>query len=268
MKTTSCFLLLTCLLLAACKKDKSPTTSATGKLSYGDSVFYLKAAAYTISPLTPKTGSYSAFPADLNMDPQTGKITVSLKGKDGTNSQTGLRYRIIFQPANGPSDTTYIVLAGINYQDKIYYLDQNQTTANPVYNASATLSFPGGTFSSSNSKLAIHPATGQIDLQKTVENSLFHNDPKDNDWEVVTINYQTNDAGAGSKNSLDVVLYYYSATDKIPSNISSIMRVHQEQLIGLAPTAIPVTNAPIDNEIDNIVSLSKPRPPCIIIIGR
>lgn len=262
------FLLLTCILLAACKKDGNNAVPGTAKFGYRDSIFYLKTTDYTISPIVARTGKYTALPADLNLDEKSGAITVGVKGKDGVNSQTGLRYRVVFTAPDGSSDTTHIVLAGINYQDKIYYLSQNEKQVIPLYNASGTTPSPGGIFSSPEKKLAIDPATGKIDLEKTVANSLFHNDPRDNDWEVVTINYKTNDQGSSRMNSIDVVLYYYSETKNIPSNISAVMRAHQDQLLGIAPTSIPVTTAPEDREIVDIVSFAKPRPPCIIIIGR
>lgn len=267
MKTTCLLTLLACTLLFACQKNKDKAGPSNAKLSYGDSVFYLKAADYTISPLSTRTGTYTAFPSNLNLDPGTGKITVGLAGKDGVNSQTGLRYRVVFTPSEGQSDTTYLVLAGINYQDRVYYLGQNQTTADPIYNGSSILSMPGGSFSASNNKLAINPATGRIDLQQTIDNSFFHNDPRDNDWEIVTINYRTNDQ-ASRTNSLDVVLYYYSATQKIPANVSAVMRAHQELLLGMTPMDIPVTTAPADTKVEEFVSFAKPRPPCIIVIGR
>jgi predicted small secreted protein len=104
-----------CLLFASCKKN-----SATGigngspKLSYGDSVFYVRGQSYEISPNITETGTYTAFPENLLIDKATGKITVAIMG-NGKESQTGLRYKIKFQ-ATGSNrvDSTYIVLAGIN----------------------------------------------------------------------------------------------------------------------------------------------------------
>ncbi len=55
-------------------------------------------------------GSYSAFPDNLQIDPLTGKITVAVMGKGG-ESQTGLRYKIMFQPAGSANrDSTFIVI--------------------------------------------------------------------------------------------------------------------------------------------------------------
>jgi hypothetical protein len=265
---THYFFILLTVLVTACVKENQTSARAISQFGYGDSIFYLKAADYVISPANNRAGTYSAFPENLNIDADNGKINVTLKGKDGKNNQTGLRYRIVFTPTEGKQDTTYIILAGITYQDKIYNVSGKETTALPIYNASIATQVPAGTFTSSNKKLAINAATGEIDLEKTVKNSFFHNDPRDADWEVVTINYKTNDQSSAANNSLDVVVYYYSSVDNIPSNVSAAMRAHQGQLLGISPLAIPQTNAPIDDDIKNIVSASRPRPPCIIIIGR
>lgn len=257
---------LATLAIVACKKaaSDSPDTQSTNRLSYGDSIFYVKATPYVVPPVVSRTGTYSAFPDNLNMDPATGKITVSVKDKNGETTQTGLRYRIIFTPEAGKADTTYIVLEGINYQDRIYHLAQEETIVDPIYNATPTLGVSGKNFRASDNDVEIDLVTGQIDLKRTIENGLFNDNPENDDWEEVTIEYQNKD---GSSNSLDVVIYYYTSIDKIPSNISGAMRAHQNLLLGIAPAVIPETYAPVDESIKNIVSAFKPRPPCIILIG-
>jgi hypothetical protein len=256
------------MLLFSCVKNPQAIDLSSYKLSYGDSVFYLKSKDYTVAPTAARTGSYRATPEDLNMDPATGKINVTLRGKEGKNSQTGLRYRIIYTAPEGKEDTTYIVLAGINYQDRIYSLAQNQTMVNPIYNGDTKLLVPGGVYTASNNKLAINRSTGQIDLKKTIDNGFFNDDPQNSDWRLVTIEYQTNDGSTSDENSIDVVVYYYTSVMNIPSNVSTAMRAHQDLLLGIPEVGIPETDAPVDRDIKNIVSAFKPRPPCIVIIGR
>lgn len=262
--------LMICLtLLWSCTKDGGSGTPAEGKLSYGDNVFYIKSTDYVISPKNTGTGSYTAFPDNLNIDPATGAITISVKDKDGKATQTGLKYRINYTSPAGKKDSVFITLGGINFQDKIYELSKNETTASPIYNANPGQPFPGGNFSQSNGKLSIDPATGTIDLKKSIQNGLFNDDPQNSNWRVVNIRYSLNDASSASdKNNLDVVVYYYTAVQNIPSNVSTAMREHQSLLLGIDPVNIPVTSAPVDNDIKNIVSAAKPRPPCIIILGQ
>jgi hypothetical protein len=266
MKMRSHYWLFLALLASACNKDNSPGPAPDGKLSYGNTVFYLKTEDYSVLPVSTGSGTYSAFPDNLNIDPLTGAITISVKDKEGKNTQTGLKYRVYYTSTAGKKDSTLITIAGVNYQDKIYYLSRNDTIANAIYNGTEGNNFPGGNFTRSNGKLDIDPNTGSINLAKSIRNGLFNDDPQNSDWRVVNVEYTTNDASGSKKNSLDVVVYFYTALENIPSNVSTAMRAHQDLLIGINPVNIPVTNAPVDNDIKNIVSASKPRPPCIIII--
>lgn len=256
--------LILALIAQACSKDEN--TQGNQDLTYGNSIFYVRASDYTISPLNTGSGTYNAFPDNLNMDPATGKITVSIKDRDGKATQTGLKYRITYTSPSGSKDTTYITLAGINFQDRFYYLSNNDSIATPIYNSDPASGFPGGNFTRSNGKLEINPATGAINLTKSIRNGLFNDDPANGRWRVVNIEYSTNDQSQTDKNNLDVVVYLYNSLADVPVNVSEAMRAHQELLVGISPVAIPVTNAPIDNDIKNIVSAAKPRPPCIIII--
>jgi hypothetical protein len=274
MKIWQFFLVITISALTGifgCRKKTSDEQNGPGtqpySLTYPAAVFYLQSNDYIVSPSISKQGNYVAFPDDLNINAATGQITVSLKGRENKESQTGLKYKIVFT-SGSVKDSTFITIAGINYQDRIFTLAQNDTLVKPFYNASGTLPVPAGSvFTSSNNKLSIDPATGVINLKKTIENGFFNDDPQNNQWRVVTIKYVTNDASTSDKNNLDVVVYYYTDTNNIPSNVSSAMRAHQGLLLGLDPVNIPVTTAPVDQSISNIVSVSKPRPPCIIIIG-
>jgi hypothetical protein len=262
---------ISCLfLLVSCKKEGSSVPAPTdGKLSYSSNIFYVKATDYVVSPQNTGAGLYTAFPDNLNIDPTTGAITISIKDKDGKATQTGLKYKINYTSSNGKKDSTFITLAGINFQDRIYVLTQNDTLVSPIYNATPGQQFPGGNFSQSNGKLSIDPATGRINLKKSIQNGLFNDDPQNSNWRVVNIQYSVNDASAVSnKNNLDVVVYYYTSVQNIPSNVSTAMREHQNLLLGIDPVLIPQTNAPVDNDIKNIVSAARPRPPCIIILGQ
>lgn len=264
----SVFFFLTLVLFASCQKDNPGTNTVDGPLSYGNSIFYVQGTDYVVNPVSTGNGTYSAFPDNLNINAQTGQITVSVKDNEGKNTQTGLKYNIYYTSPEGRKDSTTITLAGINFQDKLYYLSRNDTIASPIYNANPANGFPGGSFSKSNGKLDIDPATGNINLAKSIRNGLFSDDPQNSDWRVVNIEYTSKDASASAKNNLDVVVYFYTAVENIPSNVSGAMRAHQSLLVGINPVDIPITNAPVDNDIKNIVSAARPRPPCIIIIAK
>jgi hypothetical protein len=263
------FFFLACLVFMACQKSGTNTNNnANQPLSYGDSVFYLKAQNYDISPVRQRTGVYTAFPDNLLIDPATGKITVAIMGKAG-ESQTGLRYKIRFQEAGTDKvDSTYIVIAGINYLDRIYDLSQDDTIISPVYNADLSAGTPSGTYGiQADRRLGINGTNGQINIRECIRRGMFDLPMENGEWEEVTITYRSNDKSNSVTNSIDVALYYYRSTEDIPSNVSQLMRAHQSMVLGVDHRAIPSTRGPIDNDLPDNVSLSKPRPPCVVIVG-
>lgn len=257
-------LVLVVMFFLSCKREPGAAKSADKKISYGDSVFYLKSASYTIAPVNAKAGTYTAFPDNLKINSATGAITVSLNGNDG-QSQTGLRYKIKFTSTSNEVDSTYITIAGINYVDKFYHLSQNEDFIRPVYNADLSTPLPSGSYTADDNDLAINPSNGHIDIRKTIENGFFDNQ-LNSSWKEVTVEYRTSDNN-NVTNSIDIILYYYNSVNDIPSNVSALMQAHQRMTLGVNSTLIPSTFGPVDNNLDSDLSLFKPRPPCIIIVG-
>lgn len=270
MKIVPILLFIVFSSLLGCQKNtingdpSGGNPSAPNKLSYGDSVFYLKSSSYTITPVNSKIGTYTAFPDNLNINSTTGAITVSLKGNDG-QSQTGLKYKIKFTPTNGDSDSTYITISGITYIDRFYDLSKNDSIIRPIYNADVSKELPDGSYSADN-KLAINSVTGEINVKETIRRGFFDNQMNAS-WKQTTIKYTTNDNSNNAKNTIDIILYYYDTYDNIPSNVSALMQAHQRMAVGITAPSISSTTGPIDNNLSSDLSLSKPRPPCLIIIG-
>jgi hypothetical protein len=264
MKTFLYILSFTCFGFFSCKKE---TIAPKEQLSYGDSLFYLKPGNYTISPMNAKPGTYTAFPDNLLIDNTTGTVTIGLKGKDG-QSQTGLRYKINYRASNSDLiDSTYITLSGINYFDGFHYLAENDSIIAPTYNANNSLPIPGGNYSiGADGKLAINPANGQININESIRRGFF-DVPAHGSWKQTTIKYAINDKSNAIENQLDIILYHYNSLADVPANVSGLMQAHQSLSLGLNRMAIPSTPAAIDNNLSSDLSLSKPRPPCIVIIG-
>src|SRR4029078_633013 len=226
MRTLSILILITFACFSACKKhsvtDQSTTNGSNNKLSYGDSIFYLKAASYTVSPVNSKTGTYSAFPDNLSINSTTGAITVSLKGRDG-ESQTGLRYKIKFTSASNETDSTYITISGITYIDRFYDLSKNDSIVYPVYNADILKQLPAGNYNiSSDAKLALNGTNGQINIKETIRRGYFDNQLNAS-WKQTTIKYSANDNSNSATNNLDIILYYYNSISEVPTNVSALM---------------------------------------------
>ena len=257
------------LILSGCSKDpESNNTGDNSRLSYGDSVFYIKSQVYTISPNFTEAGTYSAFPENLNIDPVTGKITVSVMGK-GNESQTGLKYKVKFTAAaSGKVDSTYIILSGINYLDQIYYLSQNDTIIRPVYNADINKPIPSGVYGiSADNELGINSQNGEINIKECIRRGLFDLPMENGEWEELEIVYKANDGSNTVTNRIDIALYFYDSIDDVPSNVSTVMQAHQKQVLGVPQVAVPNTTGPIDNDLPDNLSINRPRPPCVIIVG-
>jgi hypothetical protein len=258
-----------CLLsFAACKKNPVISPKDTKGLSYGDSVFYIRNQSYVINPVSPGVGTYTAFPDNLLIDNTTGQITVDIIGK-GFESQTGMKYKIMFREAGTDKlDSTYITLSGINYLDKIYYLSQHDTIISPIYNASFNKNLPSGTYGiQADNDLAINAVNGQINIKECIRRGLFKTPAENGEWEELTIQYKTNDNSNNATNSIDVAIYYYNRITDVPRNITPIMRAHQTMMLGLSQPEIPLTVGPTENDLPDNISISRPRPPCIIIIA-
>jgi hypothetical protein len=269
MKLITVLPLLVITGLIACKKgsvsNNPPTPPTNNKLSYGDSIFYLKGASYTVTPVNPKPGTYTAFPDNLTIDNATGIVTVTLKGKDG-ESQTGLKYKIKFTSNTNEIDSTYITISGVNYIDRFYNLSKNDSIIYPIYNADISKELPQGSFSGDN-KLAINSTNGQINVKETIRRGFFDNQINTS-WKQTTIRYTANDKSNSASNTMDIILYYYNSVNDIPSNVSALMQAHQRMALGVNAPQVPNTTAPVDNKLSSDLSLFKPRPPCIVIVGQ
>ncbi|MDB5205520.1 MAG: hypothetical protein JWR72_595 [Flavisolibacter sp.] len=244
-----------------------PLNGGNLKLSYGDSIFYLKSADYVISPLKLKEGTYTTFPNNLKIDEATGKITVTVNGTDGA-SQTGLWYKIKYKSnTTNEEDSTNILIAGITYVDKIYNLAQGDSIIHPFYNGNPLEAIPRGNYDlQHDDEFAINPTNGQINIKESARRGFFDSNPLMG-WKKATVKYAVDDNSKSVRNSIEIVLYYYNTLADVPSNVSSLMQAHQAMTLGFKTAPIPSTFGAIDNNLPSDLSLSKPRPPCLVIIG-
>jgi hypothetical protein len=258
------FLSLVLVSAVSCRKKAAAEDPVVGayNLSYGDSLFFIKSTPEVISPKMQQAGTYTAFPENLNMDPATGNITLSVAGKDGINSQTGLRYRITFEGTTGTRDTAYIVIAGINYQDRVYTMTQSDPYIYPIYNGDPSLPAPAGTYTADDNDLAI-TGDGRIQFKQSVYD-LFGTPLKNGDYEDIEIDYKP--ANSTVTNRIKILIYYYDNVNTVHGNVSKIMSAHQDMLLGIPKAPITITSNP-DLSDPKGASLTKPRPPCIIIVG-
>jgi hypothetical protein len=226
--------------------------------SYGDSILYLHPSGGNI--ISPKNftqkGTFYGFPRGIELDSTNGNI-------DLTQSEMGLRYKIMFV-ANGTTDTitTKVVLAGINFYDKIYHLSQGDTIAKAVYNASG-IPFVPGQFGTGNANVfddgggcnregcAVSLVNGSINLAKSLRSGAI---PRTNDSQKEFVYYyRMDDQSDKALIKMKVKLYYYNRVADIPQYLWDILLIDHAGTI-LAPGAQFGT--------------ARPRPPCVVVVSQ
>jgi hypothetical protein len=204
-------IILHAIVFSSCQKED--VVDNVGTLSYSDSIFYLRSTGNNIVTPLPmnKPGKFYGFPKGIELDENTGKI-------DLTDSEMGLRYKIMFVP-DGTSDTisTKIVLAGLNFYDGIYKLASGDSIASPIYNAKGVAYNPGSfgtglnnTFDEGNGcnsqGCSVSLTNGKINLAKSMRDGAIatSNDAQ----KTFTYFYKLDDASGRSLNKMKIILYY------------------------------------------------------------
>ncbi len=234
------------------------TNNAPYKLTYGDSIIYLRPVAsgdYVVYPSTRKEGVYSGFPEGIEIDATTGAINVS-------KSETGLRYRITHTALDGKKTETNVVLSGITFPDKFYNLSQNDSLCLPIYNASEVRVLPlsGSNFDEGNNAnsggCSVRTENGSINLAQCVRNGVFGNTPQNDSRRDFDINYRINDASGKSLNKIRVRIYYYTSMATVAPDLLQTLLDRQTGGVFLR-----------GGTADMATQTAKPRPPCVIIIA-
>jgi hypothetical protein len=200
-------------------------------------------------------GTYLAWPDGLNLNSKTGAI-------DLTKSETGQRYAMAFV-RNGTTDTcmSQLIVAGAAYMDSVYVLSQSNYTSKPYFNANPYGVAPcqgtqgqGCQFDynnyAHNQGIVIDQNTGFIDLQKTMQNSLFGLLPLNGTTVYTTIYYKLNDNSNFAPQKIQLKLVYYNHKSDVPS-----------------PTLLTMTDYLLNTLNDLLISQGpSARPPLIVIV--
>lgn len=254
------------MLMLGSSCTKSPISNEgenTGpyKLSYGDSILYLKSGGSNIVyPTVHRDGVYTGFPEGIEIDEQTGAINIE-------NSETGLRYRITHVSTKGDTTTTMVVLSGITFKDHFYYLSAGDSIALPIYNSSENRILPlsGSTFDEGNvangGGCSVRTDNGKINLTETIRNGVFGFPPRNDAQQTFEIKYRINDGSGKSLNKLKVLLYWYNTLADVPQYVWDILNERTSQGVFLRNNIL----APGEGGITG--RAAKPRPPCVIIIA-
>lgn len=260
-----CSIVLAILALSSCKKgageDTAQTPAAAYSFSYPDSILYIRESAsdYVVLPSKAASGIYTAYPEGIEIDNKTGAINVS-------KSETGLRYRIYFTNDKGETFTTKVVISGINYTDKYYYLKNNDTIVPPVYNADPARSLPlnGSIFDegslAKSSGCALGTVNGQINIAASIRDGMFGNPAQYGATTEVETKYRLNDNSNKAQNGLKVKFYYYEKASDVPQYLLDLLQDRQNMFFR-------INNSVTLSEMSRVTA-ARPRPPCIIVIAR
>lgn len=254
----------TTFFLFSCKKDltedvlnpaneESRNTNINNpRLSYGDSLFFLKnqTGNYTILPVSRPnaSGIFKSIPIGLVIDSVSGRINI-------TQSETGIRYKIYYVAANETAiDSVKLVISGIDYKDAIYEIARTPNaydTAFPIYNARPGLVLPCGdddedgdgsiddddnqcVFDETDvdddgnddipgviqDKLLVDIKKGTIDVEASFNAGIFGStDPGNGVNKDFTFYYRLQDASNRALNKITVRVYHFNRVSDIPQSL-------------------------------------------------
>ncbi len=250
--------------------NESNQKNSPARLSYGDTVFYLKNHRddYMILPVSKPEGSgyFKAVPLGLSLDTLSGRINVTL-------SETGLRYKIYYLSSGGTVlDSVKLVISGIDYKDAIYEIASTPNaydTAFPIYNARQELALPCGDDDEDDDgdvddddngcifdetdlngdgnddipgavqdKLLIDIKKGTIDVEASFHAGVFgSSSPPNGISKDFALYYRLQDASNGSLNKITVRLYHYKKRSDIPQSLLDTLNLRNN--ISVAVNMMP-----------------------------
>jgi|GEM_PF-237152 len=243
------------------------------RLSYGDTLFYLKnqPGNYTILPVSvpAASGFFKAIPAGLVLDSVSGRINITL-------SETGLRYKVYYVSPGGTAiDSVKLVISGVDYQDAIYTIASTADvydTAFPIYNARPGLPLPCGgddedddgdiddddnlcVFDETDldddgnddipgviqDKLLVDTKKGTIDVEASFYAGLFgSSNPANGVSKDFTFYYRLQDASNRALNKITVRFYHYRTISDIPQSLLDTLNLRNQ--IGIAVNSRTASN--------------------------
>jgi hypothetical protein len=238
---------------------EAPATGCNFAPDYGDSIVYSQPASgdYYVYPQNNQgiAGTYLAWPDGLSLNSKTGAIDLS-------KSETGQRYAMAFV-RDGTTDTcmSQLIVAGAAYMDSVYVLAQSNYTSKPYFNANPYGVAPcqgtqgqGCQFDynnfAHNQGIVIDQNTGFIDLQKSMQNSIFGLLPLNGTTVYTTIYYKLNDNSNFAPQKIQLKLVFYNHKSDVPS-----------------ATLATLTNF-LTNTLNDLLISKGPsaRPPLIVIV--
>ncbi|WP_194777983.1 hypothetical protein [Pararhodonellum marinum] len=257
--------------------------------SYADTLYFINIESeQIIAPTNELSGTFEGFPEGLELDSITGAIDIN-------KSETGLRYRIEFKPSNdAPACSYFLTIAGINYLDEIFVLDQGERFARAIYNGNQDgivpcededdddddddddedddedddddsckfdIDGPDGN-KLADFGVSVDHDTGDIDMLETLEDETFGETPINGDARDFTLYYRVSDESLSALNKIDIRLFYFETMADVPQELIDEMQ-EKRDLIESSTELDPNFRIMQDD-----VTKRKPRPPYLVIVAR
>lgn len=293
-KNRAAWLIVLVMFINACQKINSnpdagnpATQQQTGKLSYGDTLFYNhQLTADKFAPVVSRpieTTVYKAIPGGLSIDSVTGRINIS-------KSESGLRYKVFAVNQQGLAiDSVKLVISGIDYADGIYDLGatpDTYDTAFPIYNARPELLLPCPDddddveedqrceFDETDldndgnddipgviqDKLLVNPKTGTIDLEASFRAGLFGSGtPANGTRKDLLMYYRLADASNKALQKIQLQIHYFRTVNDIPQQLLNELNNRRNQAAEV--------NGRLTGTMEFQSYLKPKRPPILIIVG-
>jgi hypothetical protein len=257
------------LLLWACQKtlpedilqEENNSQAKSTRLSYGDTIFYLKTTPgnYTVLPVSKPSapGKFKCLPLGLVLDSVTGLINV-------TQSEAGMRYKVFYIGANGAAlDSVKLVISGIDYKDAIYEIASTPNaydTAFPIYNARPQILLPCGDDDEDDDgdlddddnqcvfdetdlnddgnddipgviqdKLLVDIKKGTIDVEASFNAGIFgSSNPANGISKDFTMYYRLQDLSNRALNKITVRVYHFRKRSDIPQALLDTINIRNQ----------------------------------------
>lgn len=259
------------------------STFDCNNFSYSDTLFHINIdPEQIIVPVNQLSGTFESFPDGLELDSITGAIDIN-------KSETGLKYRIEFKPSNdAPSCSFFLSIAGINYLDEIFVLDQGERFAKAVYNGNPDGIIPCEDEDDEDedededddddsckfdidgpdgNKLAdfgvsVDHDNGEIDMLETLEDETFGENPVNGDARDFTLYYRISDESLSALNKIDVRLFYFETMADVPQELIAEIQEKRDLILSSGQVG------PNFRTLQDDVIKRKPRPPYLVIVAR
>jgi len=153
--------------------------------------------------------------------------------------------------------------------DKIYSLSAGDSIAPAIYNADSHLNIPGAGSTAifdegggcRNAGIVIDGRNAEINLAQTIRNQGIDTGAT----QEVKLAYRINDNSRAALNGLNVKIYFYRDASEIPQYLSALLIERKNTII---TSSVPKGRLAINSLAVNKTQLSRPRPPCIVVVSR